>query len=100
MGFLLEPPDRPTLDVGVYAGTVTRGGTSSVWVQIPDLVPGYEYGPCKVPSDWRTWTHVGHGAMSEDTEPEHQLQYPVGSGTKVTVLLTGSEHYLLARYRD
>lgn len=116
----LAAPPRPALDIGVHPGVVTRITGDGAWVEVPSLVPGYEYGPCRVPRDWRRWTHWPHdhavnGVQTDvggagDAAHSHGIDVTsqttvvaehepdLTPGTAVTVLLHPAGHHLLARY--
>lgn len=58
---------------GVYIGTLTSVGSTTCFVEIPSVVPGFSFGPCRVALS--PWPHNKRGDKWY-TEKETEGGYP------------------------
>lgn len=51
----------------IYRGEVSKVTTRGVWVSVPDIVPGFDFGPCQSTATVKVGDRVVVADVSEST---------------------------------
>jgi hypothetical protein len=83
----ISPTKTASVEVqrnGLYLGIVTRVDGTKVYVEIPQLTPGFSYGPCPVLSNNLLLTYQAAVSSTSTTTSSAVISVSGGNGTPVS----------------